>query len=58
MKNNIKVQALLSINPSFNIDFIDNRIYSQPNETEYHVEASSNHIGLRKSFGRSKSLKR
>lgn len=28
MKNNIKVQALLSVNPSFNFDFISDHIYS------------------------------
>ena len=30
MRNNTKVQAILSINPSFNMDFVNERIYNKP----------------------------
>ena len=30
MRNNIKVQAMLSVNPSFNMDFINEGIFNKP----------------------------
>lgn len=35
MKNNIKIQALLSVNPSFNFDFISDHIYSDCLQREF-----------------------
>lgn len=35
MKNNTKVQALLSVNPSFNFDFISDHVYSHCLNREY-----------------------